>query len=36
MCKHEIKKMHFEIKYVLDKTQQICDKVILENEMMGL
>ena len=33
MCKHAFKKLPFLIRYVPDqhKTQQICDKAILEN-----
>ena len=32
MCKHAVKKLPFEIRYVPDwyKTHKICDKVILE------
>ena len=33
MCKHAVKKFPFGIRYVADryKTQEMCDKVILEN-----
>ena len=33
MCKHAAKKMRFVIRYVPDqyKTQEMCDKPILEN-----
>ena len=33
VCKHAVKKLDFEIRYVSDqyKTQQICNEVIIEN-----
>ena len=33
MCKHGVKKLTYILRYVRDqyKTQQICDKMILEN-----
>ena len=33
MCKHAVKKLSFLVRYVPDqyKTQQICDKAILQN-----
>ena len=33
MCKHAVKKLPYPLRYVTDqyKTQQMCDKAILEN-----